>query len=403
VKLSKTIAYPLASVGVVCAFWLVMVMATRSNHEKSDSPATDQASGPNQVQSAEMENGPKGSSGGAAAVNQQSSPVNPLARNDRRKQESPQPSSATTPTKSSGSVGGGWLGLALEEDESASFRYQGKHIQGLVVSDVYPGGPGEKADIKEDDLLMAINGRPVRNRADVVSILSKLAPGNRVPLEIFRESGPTTVNVRLATPPRGSGANQLAQVGRSDDSGFSQPISPATSFSQGSGGIFINGRQLTPNQIREIKSMYGVDPVPGRFWYDSRSGLYGYVGREALGYIRPGHNFGPMPSSASNGNTGVFINGRQLNKLEVAYLRLIFGVVYTGRWWLDGNTGNIGQEGNPMPIANIYAAIRQRQGAGQQGGNYSWRSGITGAYGGSSGGCSYVSIPGSGTVSSGCD
>jgi len=295
------------------------------------------------------------------------------------------------------------LGLKLEEDESANFMYQGRQIQGLVVSDVYPGGPADKAGIEEDNLLMSINGRPVGARQDVVNILSKISPGARVPLEIFRESGAATVTVTLTTPPRGSGTSQLAQVDEGDDSEFSGPVASAPGFGQGSGGVFINGRQLTPNQIQEIRSIYGVNPVPGRYWYDASSGLYGYMGREALGYIRPGQNFGRIPSNASNGNTGVFINGRQLNNLEVAYLRLIFGVVYTGRWWLDGKTGNIGQEGNPMPIANIYAAIRQRQGTGQQGGNYSWHSGITGAYGGSSGGCSYVSIPGSGTVSSGCD
>ena len=281
--------------------------------------------------------------------------------------------------------------------------FQGRRIQGLVVSEVYPGGPAEKAGIKEDNLLISIDGHPVRTRRDAVNILSQLAPGARVPLEIFRESGPTTLTVTLTGAPLEGGPGQIARLDSAEDSQSSEPDGMALGSGQGSGAVFINNRQLTPNQIQEIRTMYGVNPVPGRYWYDTRSGLYGYMGREALGYIRPGHNFGPLPSNASNGNTGVFVNGRELNNLEVAYLRLIFGVVYTGRWWLDGTTGNIGQEGNPMPIANMFVALRQRQAAGQQGGNYSWHSGITGAYGGSSGGCSYVSIPGSGTVSSGCD
>ncbi len=403
VKLSKSVAYPLASMAVVCAFWFVMAVTTKSDPAKSTASSAGQGSAVDQDQSADSGFNAQEGSRGTAANPLAASPRNPQAQDKSGGTEEAQSLPSSQPAQTQVTSGGAWLGLKLVEDESANFMFQGRHIQGLVVSDVYPGGPADQAGIEEDNLLMSIDGRPVRARRDVVDILSKLAPGARVPLEIFRESGATTVTVTLTTPPQGSGVSQLARVDEGADSDFSGPGAPAPGFGQGSGGVFINGRQLTPNQIQEIRSIYGVNPVPGRYWYDTRSGLYGYMGRETLGYIRPGHNFGRMPSNASNGNTGVFINGRQLSNLEVAYLRLLFGVVYTGRWWLDGNTGNIGQEGNPMPIANIYTAIRQRQGAGQQGGNYSWHSGITGAYGGSSGGCSYVSIPGSGTVSSGCD
>ena len=88
--------------------------------------------------------------------------------------------------------------------------------------------------------------------------------------------------------------------------------------------------------------------------------------------------------------------------VEAAYFQRLFGAVYQGRWWLDGQTGNVGMEGNPTPLANVYMAMRQAQSGGGQG--YSWHSNATGASGGSDGKCSYVAIPGSGTVMSGaCD
>jgi len=152
-----------------------------------------------------------------------------------------------------------------------------------------------------------------------------------------------------------------------------------------------------------LRSQYGAAPPPGRYWYDPRSGLYGMRGREAGGYIRPGHDFGPLPANASNGNTGVFINGRQLNMTEAMYLQQIFGAVYQGRWWLDGQTGNVGQEGNQMPIANIFVALQQSQRNKKSAGGYSYRDSLSGTIAGAENGCAWISVPGSGSVmSSGC-
>lgn len=128
-------------------------------------------------------------------------------------------------------------------------------------------------------------------------------------------------------------------------------------------------------------------------------------GHEAAGYIKPGHQFAALPANASNGDTGVFINGRQINMTEAMFFQRIFGAVYQGRWWLDGTTGNVGQESNPMPLANIVVALQQAQraGGGGGGGGYRWRDEINRASGGAEGGCVWVNMPGSSYSSSGCN
>jgi hypothetical protein len=227
--------------------------------------------------------------------------------------------------------------------------------------------------------------------------MAAASPGERLSLQVLRSGEP----IELAIT-RGGADSEARTPSRSASS--ENPLA-ATSAPQQQGrtGIFINGGEITPQQAQQLKATYGYLAPPGRYWYDARSGLFGVVGREAAGFMRPGHQFGPMPPNASNGNTGVFINGREINMVEAAYCQRIFGAVYQGHWWLDGRTGNLGLEGNTMPVANVFAALQQAQ-RSSQGGSYSWHSNITGASGGSSGGCSYVSIPGSGSVMSGnCD
>ena len=123
----------------------------------------------------------------------------------------------------------------------------------------------------------------------------------------------------------------------------------------------INGKELTSAQRTQFVQTYGTRPLGGDFWYDARSGLWGVVGREAFGVLRPGHDYGPLAASASAGNTGVFINGRQINMAEALYIKSLLGSVLPGRWWLDGATGNFGLEGNPVPAGNLFAIARAAQ------------------------------------------
>ncbi len=156
-------------------------------------------------------------------------------------------------------------------------------------------------------------------------------------------------------------------------------------------GVYINEREISQAQLGGLVALYRAAPPRGHYWYDSRSGLYGYWGREAAGYIRPGHNFGALSSRASNGHTGVFLNGREINLTEAAFFHRVFGVVYRGYFWLDGRTGYLGAVGNPIPLANLVDAIRRSGVNGS--GEYHWRDG-SGSVVSSSGNCTFAAIPG---------
>ncbi len=164
--------------------------------------------------------------------------------------------------------------------------------------------------------------------------------------------------------------------------------------------VYINEKLLTSEQLLELQQTYRATVPPGRYWYDQRSGLYGYWGYEAAGLIRAGHKFGPLPENASNGNTGVFINGREINMIEAIYCQRLFGAVYQGRYWMD-SSGYMGVEGNPTPLVNVFVAIQRA--SAQAGGGYRWRDG-SGTVAGSEGNCTWMSVPGAPTyATSGCN
>ena len=81
--------------------------------------------------------------------------------------------------------------------------------------------------------------------------------------------------------------------------------------------IVINGKQCTEQEIQILRNA-GSPCLPGRYWYDHRAGGFGYEGGPTLMWGTPGLKVGgPLRPNASNGTTGVFINGRQLHVQDV--------------------------------------------------------------------------------------
>lgn len=125
----------------------------------------------------------------------------------------------------------------------------------------------------------------------------------------------------------------------------------------------VNNHIFTAQDKLLFFQIYGAPPAPGRFWYDPVSGLWGLEGSAAYGMLRPGHNYGALSPRASNGNTGVYLNGREINMAEALFYYNLFGRVVPGRYWLNGLTGMMGLEGSPLPLVNLYAAYKQKFGS----------------------------------------
>jgi hypothetical protein len=124
------------------------------------------------------------------------------------------------------------------------------------------------------------------------------------------------------------------------------------------GSVIINGVRLSDEKVKTLEKQYGIRILNGDYWYDKMCGAWGFRGGPAVGLITPFLDLGgPLQPNASNGNTGVFFNGRELHRSDVLALQQITPV-FQGRYWVNAR-GDIGIEGGPA-LANLWVLANSR-------------------------------------------
>jgi hypothetical protein len=143
-----------------------------------------------------------------------------------------------------------------------------------------------------------------------------------------------------------------------NSSGYGQNLNQSDRTKVGSRNVVINSIRLSDQEVFTLEKTYHARINDGAYWYDRICGAWGMQGGPTLGFILAGLNIGgPLRSDASNGDTKVFINGRQLHQWDVRGLQLL-GPVLKGRYWVDA-WGNFGIEGGLM-LGNLWVIASQR-------------------------------------------
>lgn len=82
-------------------------------------------------------------------------------------------------------VARGSIGVTFNPQTPALARVYGVK-QGVTISGVTPGLGADKAGLKGEDTITAVNGKPVKSGDDLVNVISAIKPGTKVPLEYVR-------------------------------------------------------------------------------------------------------------------------------------------------------------------------------------------------------------------------
>jgi Do/DeqQ family serine protease len=96
-----------------------------------------------------------------------------------------------------------WLGVRAQTVTQELARSLGlARPEGVVVADLFAGGPGERAGLRRGDVIVSVGGVAVNDEAAMRFQAATQRPGQSYPLIVQRGGQRLTVNVRAEGPPR---------------------------------------------------------------------------------------------------------------------------------------------------------------------------------------------------------
>jgi len=102
-----------------------------------------------------------------------------------------------------GGVTRGWIGVEVQEITPAlaeSFKL--KDIRGAIIAGVLRNGPADKAGVKPGDVLVAIEGKPVTDPQNMLTLVAGLQPGTSARLKLRRAQEELEVSVLVGKRPK---------------------------------------------------------------------------------------------------------------------------------------------------------------------------------------------------------
>jgi S1-C subfamily serine protease len=107
--------------------------------------------------------------------------------------------------KSHTSIAYGWLGATGQDaprlESTLVSRPQAPAEMGVLISNIVPDGPAEKAGIKPQDVVVAINDRRIATYKQMVSMMKQISPDNEVSLKVKRGNEYKHLKAKLTSPP----------------------------------------------------------------------------------------------------------------------------------------------------------------------------------------------------------
>ena len=103
----------------------------------------------------------------------------------------------------SGAVTRGWVGVELQEitpELADSFKLGA--TSGVLVAGVQRGSPADRAGVKPGDIVLTVDGKPVRDPDSMRGLIVALAPGQQIRLKLKRNQRELELPVQVGKRPR---------------------------------------------------------------------------------------------------------------------------------------------------------------------------------------------------------
>jgi serine protease Do len=149
--------------------------------------------------------------------------------------------------KDKGQVTRGWIGVQIQPVTADIADSLGlKETRGALVAEPQAGSPAAKAGIKSGDVIVSVNGDPIKDARMLARRISSVTPGTTVKLGVFSDGKERAVSVTLGELPKDrqakAGQPDEPERSSSDEPRLGLSLAPAGSVAgAGSDGVVITG------------------------------------------------------------------------------------------------------------------------------------------------------------------
>jgi serine protease Do len=130
--------------------------------------------------------------------------------------------------------------IGMDEQIARELNWDG--TGGLFVTMVQIASPAAKAGLQPDDIIVAFNGKPLRDPAALGSLVTELPPGRKVPIQVFRGGKTIQLSAVLAAREPRPGPEPLVRFDLpTPDTFFTDMPSPALRWRNSLMGVEYEG------------------------------------------------------------------------------------------------------------------------------------------------------------------
>ncbi|HZU76524.1 MAG TPA: trypsin-like peptidase domain-containing protein [Dehalococcoidia bacterium] len=104
-----------------------------------------------------------------------------------------------------GNVDRGYLGVNLTQvDRNAASAKQLPVSDGVLISQVVPGGPADRAGLQANDIIVKAGNEDIHTVGDLQQVLIENGPGTKLHIEFYRGNNRQSADVTLGSRPAGT-------------------------------------------------------------------------------------------------------------------------------------------------------------------------------------------------------
>lgn len=101
-----------------------------------------------------------------------------------------------------GEVRRAYLGIEMGDVKLVDAEYYGlPRTMGALVRNAVPGSPAAEAGLRQEDVIVAVDGVEVERPGQLQRLIAERRPGDRVAVRFYRDGGPQQITVELETAP----------------------------------------------------------------------------------------------------------------------------------------------------------------------------------------------------------